>query len=447
LKDFTIAMTDREHQGPRPAGFDTLSLHAGQQPDPTTGARATPIYQSASFVFPDTDFAAGLFNIERAGHVYSRLSNPTNAVLEERLAALEGGVAGIVTSSGQAAMHLAVTTLCSAGDHLVASRSLYGGTHNLLAYTLPRFGIETTFVDPRDPAAFAAAIRDNTKLLFGETLGNPGLEVLNVPRIASVAHAAGLPLLIDSTFTTPYLMKPIELGADLVMHSVTKFLSGHGIVIGGAVIDAGTFDWEASGRFPTLTEPYEGFHDLNFAEEFGPQAFITRARREGLRDFGACMAPTTAFYVLQGLETLSLRMDKHVANTRDIVAFLQEQDAVAAVSYPELEAHPDHELAKDLLPKGAGAVFSFEIKGGREAGRAFIESLDVFSHLANVGDAKSLVIHPASTTHHRMDAGALAAAGIGEGLIRLSVGLEDAADLIADLKQGLRRAAKAGGGA
>ena len=344
-------------------------------------------------------------------------------------------------------MHLAVTTLCSAGDHLVASRSLYGGTHNLLAYTLPRFGIETTFVDPRDPAAFQAAIRDNTKLLFGETLGNPGLEVLDVPRVAAVAHGAGLPLLIDSTFTTPYLMKPIELGADLVMHSVTKFLSGHGIVIGGALIDGGTFDWEGSDKFPTLTEPYEGFHDLNFAEEFGPQAFITRARKEGLRDFGACMAPTTAFHVLQGLETLSLRMDRHVANTREIVAFLKTQDAVASVSYPELEEHPDHELAKRLLPRGASAVFSFEIKGGREAGRAFIESLEVFSHLANVGDAKSLVIHPASTTHHRMDAEALAAAGIGEGLIRLSVGLEDTRDLIADLRQGLRRAVKVGRGA
>ena len=435
-------MADDEHRGPRPTGFDTLALHAGQKPDTATGARATPIYQSASFVFPDSDFAVGLFNIERAGHVYSRLSNPTNAVLEERISALEHGVAGIAVASGQAAMHLAVSTICSAGDHIVASRSLYGGTHNLLQYTLPRFGIETTFVDPRSPAAFGAAIRDNTRLVFGEILGNPGLEVLDVPAVAKVAHDAKVPLLIDSTFATPYLCKPIDLGADMVFHSATKFLSGHGIVIGGVVIDGGTFDWEASGKFPTLTEPYEGFHDLVFAEEFGPQAFIVRARREGLRDFGACMSPTTAFHVLQGLETLPIRMEKHVANTRQVVAFLDEHEAVESVSYPELPSHPDHDLSARLLPKGAGAVFSFDIKGGRDAGRTFIENLSIFSHLANVGDAKSLVIHPASTTHHRMDAEALAAAGIGEGLVRLSIGLEDPRDLIGDLSRALRRAAR-----
>lgn len=436
-------MPDPEHRGPRPTGFDTLTLHAGQRPDAATGARATPIYQSASFVFPDTDFAVGLFNIERAGHVYSRLSNPTNAVLEERVSALEGGVGAIATASGQAAMHLAVATLASAGDHIVASRSLYGGTHNLLEYTLPRFGIETTFVDPRSPDAFAAAIRDNTKLLFGEILGNPGLEVLDIPRIAEVAHAAGLPLMVDATFATPWLCKPLDFGTDIVVHSATKFLSGHGIVIGGLLVDGGTFDWEARGRFPTLTEPYDGFHDLVFAEEFGPQAFITRARKEGMRDFGACMAPTTAFHILQGLETLPLRMAKHVENTRQVVAFLDAHDAVASVSYPELPGHPDHELAGKLLPNGAGAVFSFELEGGRAAGRVFIESLSLFSHLANVGDAKSLVIHPASTTHHRMDAEALAAAGIGEGLVRLSIGLEDPRDLIDDLGRALRRASRA----
>ena len=435
-------MADREHRGPRPTGFDTLTLHAGQRPDPTTGARATPIYQSASFVFPDTDFAVGLFNIERAGHVYSRLSNPTNAVLEERISALEGGVGAIATASGQAAMHLAVATIISAGDHIVASRSLYGGTHNLLEYTLPRFGIETTFVDPRSPEAFAAAIRDNTKLLFGEILGNPGLEVLDVPRVAEVAHAANLPLAVDATFATPWLCKPFDFGADIVIHSATKFLSGHGIVIGGLVVDGGTFDWEASGRFPTLAEPYAGFHDLVFAEEFGPQAFITRARKEGMRDFGACMAPTTAFHILQGLETLPLRMAKHVENTRQVVAFLDDHDAVTSVSYPELSDHPDHDLAARLLPKGCGAVFSFELEGGRDAGRVFIENLALFSHLANVGDAKSLVIHPASTTHHRMDAQALAAAGIGEGLVRLSIGLEDPRDLIDDLGRALRRAGR-----
>ena len=436
-------MADAKHRSPRPTGFDTLALHAGAQPDPATGARATPIYQSAAFVFPDADFAAGLFNIERTGHVYSRLSNPTNAVLEERIAALEGGVGAIATASGQAAMHLAVATLLGAGDHIVSSRSLYGGTHNLLEYTLPRFGIETTFVEPRSPAAFEAAIRPNTRLLFGEILGNPGLEVLDVPQVAAVAHAAGLPLLVDATFATPFLCQPLGLGADLVLHSATKFLSGHGIVIGGLLVDGGVFDWQASGKFATLTEPYDGFHGLVFAEEFGPQAFLTRARREGIRDFGACMAPTTAFHILQGLETLSLRMAQHVANATSVAQHLAGHEAVASVSYPGLEDHPDHALAARLLPKGAGAVLSFELKGGRAAGRAFIESLSLFSHLANIGDAKSLVIHPASTTHHRMDAEALAAAGIGEGRVRLSVGLEDARDLTDDLDRALRRAQRA----
>lgn len=427
---------------PKGIAFDTLSLHAGQQPDPATGARATPIYQTASYVFKDSDYAAGLFNIERAGHVYSRLSNPTNAVLEERMAALDDGVGAIATASGQAALHLAICTIAGAGDHIVASRSLYGGSHNLLAYTLPRFGIETTFVDPRDPEAFRSAIRDNTKLVFGEMLGNPGLEVLNIPVIAAVAHEAGLPLLVDATFTTPYLCQPISHGADLVMHSATKFLSGHGVVIGGVVIDGGVFDWEASGRFPTLCEPYEGFHNLNFAEEFGPAAFITRARKEGLRDFGACMSATTAFHVLQGIETLSLRMDKHIANTRAVVEFLEAHEAVEWVNHPDLPNHPDHDLAAQLMPRGCSAVFSFGVKGGRDAGRKLIESLSVFSHLANVGDAKSLVIHPASTTHHRMDAEALAAAGITEGLIRLSIGLEDPRDLTGDLGRALRASQK-----
>jgi O-acetylhomoserine (thiol)-lyase len=422
--------------------FDTLSLHAGAQPDPATGARATPIYQTASFVFTDSDHAASLFNIERTGHVYSRLSNPTNAVLEERITALEDGVGAIATASGQAALHLAIATLMGAGSHIVASRSLYGGSHNLLAYTLPRFGIETTFVDPRDPEAFRAAIRPDTRLVFGETLGNPGLEVLNIPAIAAVAHAAGLPLLVDSTFTTPYLIRPFELGADLILHSATKFLSGHGIVIGGLLVDGGRFDWEASGKFPTLTEPYAGFHGLVFSEEFGPSAFIMRARKEGLRDLGACMSPTTAFHILQGIETLSLRMQRHVDNTRRIVAFLRAHAQVTQVGYPEFEGHPDRALAAELLPRGCGAVFSFDLRGGRAAGVAFVDALTLFSHLANVGDAKSLVIHPASTTHHRMDAEALEAAGIGEGTIRLSVGLEDVEDLIDDLSQGLRAAAK-----
>ena len=428
---------------PKTFGFDTLTLHAGQQPDPATGARATPIYQTASYVFKSADHAAALFNVERAGHVYSRITNPTTAVLEERIAALEGGVGAIATASGQAACHLGIATLMGAGSHIVSSGSIYGGTHNLLDYTLRRFGIETTFVDPRNPDAFAAAIRPETRLLFGETLGNPGLEVLNIPVLAEVAHQHGLPLLIDSTFTTPYLCRPFDLGADIIFHSATKFLSGHGVVIGGLLVDSGTFDWEASGKFPTMTEPYAGFHNMNFAVEFGPAAFITRARKEGARDFGACMSPTTAFQVLQGMETLPLRMQRHVENTRLIVKYLSQHDAVEWVSYPDLPDHPDHELAKDILPHGCGAVFSFSIKGGRAAGQRFIENVELLSHLANVGDAKSLVIHPASTTHHRMDAKALQAAGISEGLIRLSVGLEDPQDLLQDLETALRAAQKA----
>ena len=428
--------------GPDYPKLDTLALHAGAQPDPSTGARATPIYQSASFCFPDSDYAASLFNIERAGHVYSRLSNPTNAVLEERIAALEDGVGAIATASGQAALHLAIMTLMGTGSHIVASAALYGGSHNLMAYTLPRFGIETTFVDPRDPQAFKSAIQDNTRLVFAETVGNPGLDVLNIPEVADVAHAAGLPLMVDSTFTTPYLIKPFSLGADIIMHSATKFLSGHGIVIGGLLVDGGRFDWDASGRFPTLTEPYVGFHNLVFSEEFGPAAFIQRARKEGLRDMGACMSPTTAFHILQGIETLGVRMARHVENTRKIVEFLSAHEMVSRVGYPELPGHPDRELAQLLLPKGCGAVFSFDLRGDRSAGIAFVDALNLFSHLANVGDAKSLVIHPASTTHHRMDSDALAAGGITEGTIRLSIGLEDPADLIGDLTQGLRAAAK-----
>ena len=424
--------------------FDTLSLHAGQAPDTQYGARAAPIYLTTSFVFKDTDQAAALFNMERAGHVYSRISNPTNAVLEERIAALEGGVGAIAAASGQAALHLAIATLMGAGSHLVASRSLYGGSHNLLEYTLPRFGVTTTFVDPRDLGAWRAAIRPNTRLLFGETLGNPGLDVLDVPRVAEIAHEAGLPLMVDSTFTTPYLMRPFDLGADLLFHSATKFLGGHGVAIGGLLVDSGKFDWEKTGgKFPTLTEPYEGFHGMDFAEESTVAAFLLRARREGLRDFGACMSPMTAFQILQGMETLPLRMQRHVDNTRKVVAHLAAHAAVESVSYPELDSHPDHALAKQLLPKGCGAVFSFVLKGGRAAGRKFIESLRVFSHLANVGDAKSLVIHPASTTHFRMSDAALRASGIHEGTVRLSIGLEDAGDLIADLENGLRASQKA----
>jgi len=428
-------------------GFDTLALHAGATPDPGTGARAVPLHLSTSFVFESSEHAASLFNMERAGHVYSRLSNPTTAVFEERMAALEGGIGAIATASGQAALHLAICTLMGAGGHVVASTALYGGSHNLLHYTLRRFGIETTFVNPRDLDAWRAAIRPQTRLLFGESLGNPGLDVLDIPAVSAIAHDAGLPLLVDATFTTPFLQRPAELGADLVYHSATKFLCGHGTVVGGVLVDAGSFDWDAahakSGRFATLCEPYDGFHGMVFAEESTVGAFLLRARREGLRDFGACMSPHTAWLMLQGLETLPLRMARHVANAQAVAEFLAGQPLVKKVGYPGLAAHPDHALAQTLLPRGAGAVFSFDLKGTREQGRAFIEALKLFSHLANVGDAKSLVIHPASTTHFRMDDAALKSAGIGPGTIRLSVGLEDPADLIDDLKRALKVAGKA----
>ncbi|RRD56777.1 O-acetylhomoserine aminocarboxypropyltransferase [Comamonadaceae bacterium OH2545_COT-014] len=428
-------------------GFDTLSIHAGAQPDPATGARAVPIHLSTSFAFDASDLAAALFNMERAGHVYSRISNPTCAVLEQRVAALEGGAGAIATASGQAALHLAICTLMGAGGHIVASTALYGGSQNLLHYTLRRFGIETTFVQPGDLDGWRAAIRPETRLLFGETVGNPGLDVLDIPAVAQIAHDAGLPLLVDSTLTTPYLMQPLALGADLVYHSATKFLSGHGTVIGGVLVDGGGFDWEASGKFATLTEPYDGFHGMVFSEESSAGAFLLRARREGLRDFGACLSPHSAWLILQGIETLPLRMQRHIANTEQVVRFLAEHPFVARVGHPLLESHPSHAVAQRLLrhgARGAGSVFSFDLKGSRAQGKAFIESLKLFSHLANVGDCRSLVIHPASTTHFRMDDQALARAGIGPGTIRLSIGLEDAADLIDDLKRALKAAEKAG---
>src|SRR5882757_8480280 len=389
---------------PKPPAFETLSLHAGQHPDPVTGARAVPIYQTTSYVFQDSDHAAALFNLERAGHIYTRISNPTTAVLEERLAALENGV----------------------------------GAVNLLAHTLPRFGITTSFVKPRGLDDFRAAIKPNTRLVIGETIGNPGLEVLDIPAVAQIAHDARIPLLIDNTFATPYLSRPIELGADLVMNSATKWLGGHGIAIGGVIVDGGRFDWRASGKFPQLTEPYAGYHGIVFDEQFGKAAFIMRARTEGLRDFGACLSPTNAFQLLQGIETLGVRMDRHVSNTHAVLDFLTSNKAVDWVLHPSLESHPDHALARKLLPRGAGSIISFGIKGGRAAGKKFIEQLKLISHLANVGDAKTLVIHPASTTHQQMDAEQLKAAGIGEELVRLSVGIEAAADIIDDLGQALR---------
>ncbi|KAF1046937.1 O-acetylhomoserine aminocarboxypropyltransferase [Xylophilus sp.] len=428
-------------------GFDTLALHAGAAPDPATGARAVPIHLTTSFVFESSEQAASLFNLERSGHVYSRISNPTNAVLEQRVAALEGGIGAIATASGQAALHLAVATLAGAGSHIVASTALYGGSHNLLHHTLRRFGIATTFVHPGDIDGWRAAIRPETRLLFGETVGNPGLDVLDIPTVAEIAHAAGVPLLVDSTLTTPYLVRPFDLGADLVCHSATKFLSGHGTVVGGIVVDGGGFGWEAAGRFAELTAPYDGFHGMVFSEESTVGAFLLRARREGLRDFGACMSPHTAWLILQGIETLPLRMERHVGNTEKVVEFLAAHPLVGRVGHPLLDSHPSHALAERLLrggARGAGAVFSFDVRGSRAQGRAFVEALRVFSHLANVGDCRSLVIHPASTTHFRMSDEALAGAGIAQGTIRLSIGLEDPADLIDDLKRALKAAEKAG---
>ncbi len=429
-------------------GFDTLALHAGAAPDPTTGARAVPIHLSTSFVFESSDHAAALFNLERAGHVYSRISNPTNAVLEQRIAALEGGVGAITTASGQAALHLAVATLMGAGGHIVASTALYGGSQNLLHYTLRRFGVQTSFVKPGDIDGWRAAIRPETRLLFGETVGNPGLDVLDIETVAAIAHDAGVPLLVDSTLTTPWLLIRFEHGADLVYHSATKFLSGHGTVIAGLVVDGGSFDWAAeyarSGRFAELAAPYEGFHNMVFTDEATVGAFLLRARREGLRDFGAALSPHSAWLVLQGIETLSLRMARHMANTQRVVEFLASHAFVSRVGHPLLESHPSHALAQRLLPRGAGSVFSFDIRGSRSQGKAFVDALQVFSHLANVGDCRSLVIHPASTTHFRMSDEALAAGGIGQGTIRLSIGLEEPDDLVDDLKRALKAAEKAG---
>ena len=422
--------------------FDTLANHAGQRPDSETGARAVPIYQTASYVFKDSDAGAAIFNIERGGHVYSRISNPTNAVLEERISALEGGVGAIATASGQAAVFMAIATLMDSGGHIVSSQSLYGGTHNLMEYTFPRFGITTTFVDSNDMDAFRAAIKPETRLIFGETVGNPRAEVFDIPVVSKIAHEHKIPLMIDSTFTTPYLMKPFDFGADIVVHSATKFLSGHGTVMGGLIVDGGIFDWESSDKFPQMTEKYEGFHNLSFTEEFGPAAYISRVRNEGARDFGACISPHTSFLNLNGIETLSIRMDKHISNTKEVVQYLDKNDMVEWVSHPDLEDHPNHELAKTLLPRGSTAVFSFGIKGGRKVGQTFIDRLELFSNLANVGDAKSLVIHPASTTHQRMTVEALEAAGISEGLIRLSVGIESVNDLIEDLEKGFKVAAQ-----
>ena len=420
--------------------FDTLSLHGGHQPDKNYGSRAVPIYQTTSYVFQDTDHAAALFNLEQGGHIYSRISNPTVGVLEERVCALEGGTAAIATASGQSAVYLAIMTLANAGDHIVASSQLYGGTVNLLRLTLPRFGITTTFVKPGDTEGFKKAIKPNTKMIFGEIIGNPGLEVMDVPKVADIAHKAGIPLMVDCTFNTPYLCRALDFGADIVVHSLTKWMCGHGTSMGGIIVEGGKFDWQQNDKFPTMTEPYPGYHGLSFSEEFGPVAFTMRARAEGMRDMGPCMSPTNAFNILQGIETLSVRMDKHLSNAKSMLDYLSNHDGVAWVSHPDLPDHPDHEVAKKMLPKGAGSMIAFGVKGGRKAGEAFINAVKLASNLANVGDSKTLVIHPASTTHAQMDGETMKHAGLTEDMIRFSVGIEDVQDIMNDFDNGFRAA-------
>ena len=420
--------------------FDTLSLHAGHMPDDRHGARAVPIYQTTSYMFKDTRHAAALYNMEVGGHLYSRISNPTVAVLEQRLAALEEAAACTATASGMAALSSALLTICSSGDHIVASAQLYGANVNLLKYTLPRFGIETSFVSATDPDAIRAAIQPNTKLLFGEVVGNPGLDIMDIEGVGQIAHEAGVPLIIDATFNTPWLLKPLTKGADIVIHSLTKWIGGHGIAIGGAVVDGGRFDWGASDKFPTIASPHYSMDGINFHEEFGPAAFTAKLRAEAMYNFGPCLSPTNAFHILQGLETLPLRMQRHMDNTRALLDFLTTHEDVAWVRHPDLPDHPGHDIAKRLMPRGAGSIIAFGVKGGREAGRAFIEAVELSSHLANVGDAKTLVIHPASTTHSHIDADAMKAGGLSDDMIRLSVGLEDVADIKADFESGFKAA-------
>jgi len=422
-------------------GFDTLTVHAGQRPDPTTGARAMPIYQTTSFVFEDTDHAAELFALQRFGNIYSRIMNPTNGAFEERMATLEGGVGALSVASGHAAQFIALATILSPGDQIVSSNALYGGSYTQLGITLRKWGIDVVFVDPDDPENFRRAITPKTRALYGETIGNPRINVLDIQALADIAHEAGVPLIIDNTFATPYLCRPIDFGADIVVHSATKFIGGHGTSIGGVIVDAGRFPWD-NGNFPGLTEPSPGYHGMRFYEQFNIYAFIMKARVETLRDIGPALSPFNAFLFLQGLETLHVRMDRHVQNAQKIAEYLAAHPLVNWVNYPGLASSPDHALAQKYLPKGAGAIFCFGVTGGRETGKAFIESLEMISHLANVGDAKTLVIHPASTTHQQMSDEEQINAGLGPDLIRISIGLEDPADIIWDLNQALTKAAK-----
>ncbi len=423
-------------QDARSYGFTTRQLHAGQKPDPTTGSRAVPIYQTTSYVFRDTDHAARLFALEEPGNIYTRIMNPTSDVFEQRMADLEGGVGALAASSGHAAQTMAILTLCSAGDHIVSACTLYGGTYNQLEYTFPRMGIDVTFVDPSDPQNFRRAIRPNTKLFWGETLGNPRINVFPFEEVARIAQEYHIPLGIDNTFATPYLCRPFEWGANLVTHSTTKFIGGHGTSIGGVIVDGGNFDWASSGRFPNFTEPDPSYHNLVYSS-LGAAAFILKARVQILRDVGASQAPFNSWLFLQGLETLSLRMERHVQNAQAVAEFLSAHPKVSWVTYPGLKNHPDYEVAKKYLPRGAGAILGFGIHGGLQAGRKFIDRLQLFSHLANVGDARSLAIHPASTTHSQLSPEQQRSAGVTPDFVRLSVGIENIEDILWDLEQAL----------
>ena len=424
--------------------FDTLALHAGQTPDARHGSRAVPIHQTTSYVFDSTEQAAARFNMEIGGHIYSRLTNPTVAVLEQRVAALEGAAACTCTASGMSALFLTVMALCSQGDHIVSSSQMYGANINLFQHTLSRYGITTTFVPPNDLAAFEKAIQPNTKLIFGEVIGNPGLDIMDVPALAEIAKRHNVPLGIDCTFNTPYLMKPIEHGANILIHSLTKWMGGHGVAMGGAIVDAGNFDWGATpGKYPTINGTHYSYQGVNLWEEYGPVAFTMRVRSEGMLNVGPCMSPTNAFHLLQGIETLGLRMERHQENTAKMLDFLTNHDQIAWVKHPTLPDHPDHEKAKELLPKGAGSIIACGVKGGRDGGRAFIESVKLASHLANVGDAKTLVIHPGSTTHSHLTPEAMVAAGLTDDMLRISVGLENFDDIAADFNQALKAAKRA----
>lgn len=425
----------------RPLGFNTRALHAGYDPDPSTHARAVPIYQTTSFTFDDSAHAAALFGLQQFGNIYTRIMNPTTDVLEQRVASLEGGVAALAVASGQAAQFLAISSLLEQGDHLVASSTLYGGTYTQFDVSFRKFGYDVTFVEPDEPENFRKAIKQNTKAIYGETISNPRGNVLDIAAVAKIAHEANLPLVIDNTFASPYLCRPIEHGADIVLHSLTKFIGGHGTSIGGIIVDAGKFDWSKSAH-PQLNQPSAAYHGMNFSETFGAIAFIIRARVEGLRDMGPCLSPFNAFQFIQGIETLGMRMDRHVSNALAVARYLESHPLVSWVKYPGLEANPYHALAQKYMPKGAGAVFSFGLKGGYDAGKQFVDSLRVFSHLANVGDARSLVIHPSSTTHQQLTAEQQAAAGVTPDMIRLSIGLEDVEDLIWDLGQSLEASQK-----